>query len=167
MSKTLLSALTAAVLVAVTGCASTNRIVGHKLKEVGHWYGELGITGHLNEVTVRSQSRLTTLSIIGDGNTVVVEDRSTLAKIEIWGGNNTISIPDNLVVRVSQVGKGNQIIRRKPEPSAPLREPVTEAAPKMHMPPETVEEEPPAQPEAEPAAGEESDEPAESEAATE
>lgn len=163
MSKTVLIALAAAVLAAVTGCASTNRIVGHKLKEAGQWYGELGITGHLNEVTVRSQSRLTTLSVIGDGNTVVVEERSTLAKIEIWGGNNMISIPDNLVVRVSQVGKGNQITRRKPGPAAPMREPATEAAPKMYVPPEPVGEEPPAQPEAEPAVGEEADEPTEDE----
>jgi hypothetical protein len=125
MIRTALCASVALTVLAATGCASANRIVGHNLKEVGQWYGELGVTGHLNEITIRSGSRLTKLSIIGDANHVVVEDQTTLGKIEVWGSNNTISIPEDLVVRVNQVGKGTQIVRRPPAASA---EPVMEPA---------------------------------------
>lgn len=111
MSKRQASVVLAGLGLSVAGCAS-NAIVGHQLTQRDHWYGQLGITGHLNKVTVLRDSRLTRLSIIGDANTVTVEDDATLGKIEIWGQNNTVSIPASLVVRESVVGKGNQIIRR-------------------------------------------------------
>lgn len=115
MIRTSLVALAAATLLAATGCTSANRIVGKNLTQVGHWYGELGISGHLNKITVQSQSRLTKLSILGDGNEVVIEDHVTLGKIEIWGANNTVSIPTQLVVCVNQVGDGSRVIRRPAE----------------------------------------------------
>ena len=129
MIRTSLIALAASLLLAATGCNSANRVVGHDLRQVGHWYGELGITGHLNQITVQSGSRLTRLSIIGDANHVVIEDQTTLGKIEVWGENNTISIPEQLVVRVNQVGKGTQIIRRPRETGTPAEaEPPAEPA---------------------------------------
>jgi hypothetical protein len=135
MRKTSLIGLAAVVLLAATGCG--NRIVGHNLKEEGHWYGELGITGHLNEVTIKSRSELTKLSIIGDANHVIVEDRTVLGKIEVWGENNTISIPERLVVRINQWGKGTQVIRRPAEAprvtEPPAREPPIEAFPSGEM----------------------------------
>jgi hypothetical protein len=111
MSRAGAVAVVSAVLLTVTGCAS-NAIVGHRLTREGDWYGQLGVTGHYNNITVRDQSRLTRLSLIGDGNTVVLEDKATLAKVEIWGGNNTISVPENLVIREAIMGKGNRIVRR-------------------------------------------------------
>jgi hypothetical protein len=146
MTRTSLTAFAACALLAVTGCASDNRIVGHNLKQVGHWYGELGITGHLNEITVQSGSRLTKLSIIGDANHVVVEDQTTLGKIEVWGENNTITVPEHLVVRMYQVGKGTRIVRQPRETPSP-----TEAAVRTYAPPIRLEVEPPAEPVAEPA----------------
>lgn len=114
MKNTALIVVAALVLMGASGCSSTNRIVGHYLTQTGHWYGELGITGNINNVTVQTGSTLTKLSIIGDGNKVDVEDRVTLGKIEIWGERNTVSIPEYLVVRVAAFGVGNQIIRRTP-----------------------------------------------------
>jgi hypothetical protein len=145
MSRTSLTALAATVLLAATGCTS-NRIVGHRLTQVGSWFGELGITGHLNEITIQAPSRMTKLSIIGDANKIVIEDRSTLAKIEIWGENNTISIPQHLVVRVNQWGKGNQIIRRPTEAQPAAEEPPTETTAQAPAPPVAVEDEPAAEP---------------------
>jgi len=129
MSRRSLTALAATIFLATLGCSS-NRIIGHNLKQVGRWWGELGITGHLNEITVQSGSRLTKLSIIGDANQVVIEEHATLGKIEVWGGNNTVSIPEHLVVRMNQVGKGTRIIRRPHAASLP-----TEAAMETHVPP--------------------------------
>jgi hypothetical protein len=116
MTRTPLIALAAAALLAATGCSSTNRIVGHNLTQTGHWYGELGITGNLNNITVQTGSRLTKLSILGDGNVVTLEDRCSLGKVELWGEANTVNIPDHLVVRIAQVGPGNQIVRHGTAP---------------------------------------------------
>ena len=129
MTRFSLIALTTVVLLTATGCSSTNRIVGHQLTQVGHWYGELGITGHGNNLTVQSGSRLTKLSIIGDGNTVTVRERCSLGKIELWGDNNTVNIPEYLVVRIAQVGPGNKIIRIPAGmtiPAEPTQPPVME-----------------------------------------
>jgi len=114
MTRTALIALAAAGLLAATGCTSANRIVGNNLTQVGSWYGELGITGHYNKITVLPNSRLTKLSILGSGNELIVDDHVTLGKIEIWGADNTVSIPASLVVRVNQVGDGSRVVRRLP-----------------------------------------------------
>jgi hypothetical protein len=111
MNRALSAAVLSAVLFTVTGCAS-NAIVGHRLTRESDWFGQLGVTGHLNKVTIRGVSRLTRLSVIGDANTIVVEDGATLGKIEIWGANNTISLPENLVIREAIMGKTNKLIRR-------------------------------------------------------
>jgi hypothetical protein len=94
--------------------------VGHNLTQVGHWYGELGITGDGNVITVQSGSRLTKLSILGDDNTVTMEERSSLGKIELWGENNTVHVPDYLVVRIAQWGELNQIVRHGFGTAAPM-----------------------------------------------
>ncbi len=109
MNRKVLIALSMASL-ALTGCS--NRIVGSELTEDGHWYGELGITGHTDNIIIRAPSELTKLSVIGDANRIFVEDRVTLGKIEVWGSDNVISIPQRLVVRINQWGKRTQIVRR-------------------------------------------------------
>lgn len=115
MKNKVLIVASALCLLSAFGCNSTNRLVGHYLNETGHWYGELGITGNINNVTVQTGSTLNKLSIIGDGNKVDVQERVTLGKIEIWGEGNTVTIPDYLVVRVAAFGQGNEIIRRSPQ----------------------------------------------------
>jgi hypothetical protein len=146
MSGTRLIALAAAAALVATGCTSSNRIVGDKMTHAGHWYGELGVTGHLNNVRVHSQSRLTKLSIIGDANKVMVEDDTTLGKIEVWGQNNTISVPEDLIVRVHEVGSGTQIIRR-PAGSAPVFEqPVARSTGQIEAPSKMVADETEAEP---------------------
>lgn len=96
------------------GCATSNRIVGHNMIEIGDWYGELGVNGDLNQVTVQRGSRVSKLSILGDANIIRVEEGVTLPKVEIWGGRNTVFVPQYLLVRVSQVGNGNQVVRYPP-----------------------------------------------------
>lgn len=100
-------------LVVLSGCATDNRIVGNRLTQSGHWYGNMGITGTLNNVTIEERSRINRLSIVGDANIVNVDENVTMGKIEVWGNNNTISLPERLArfVRFSQVGK-NTIVQR-------------------------------------------------------
>jgi len=146
MSTRILMGLGMAALLGVAGCAyrTGNRVFGDNVKRSTTWYGELGITGHLNEVIVEPGSKLTKLSIIGEGNTVQVADGVPLGKIEVWGGNNTIYIPENLDIRSDLVGKGNRIIPRPlgsfakktteyretgGEELAPVEEATTETAP--------------------------------------
>ncbi len=111
MNRVLALTVVPVALLMLAGCAS-NAIIGSQLAQENHWYGELGVTGHLNKLTVLGESQLTRLSVLGDANTIVVQDDATLAKIEICGENNTISVPENLVIRESIWGEGNQIIRR-------------------------------------------------------
>jgi len=160
MSNKALGVVAVIVLAAAGGCASSNRIAANKLTQTGSWYGELGIAGYLNDITVDSRSRLTKLSILGDANKVTVEDGATLGKVEIWGDDNTISIPEHLVIRVNEVGDGNKIVRRPaaprklaaeplPMPAAPVVQRPVEPAP----PPEPVEGAPSPEPTTRPAGG--------------
>jgi len=146
MTRTSLIAIAAAALLLATGCTSSNRIVADKLTQTGSWYGELGITGHLNNVNVKAPSRITKLSIIGDANKIHVDDDVTLGKIEIWGGNNIINLPPHLVVCINQVGKGNQVVRRATtaELEAQAAQPPVEpnAMGERFIPTEPVTEEP-------------------------
>lgn len=113
----------------LTGCVASNRIVGHRIEQSGQWFDELGITGHLNDITVLRGSRLNKISIIGDGNFVVVEEGVTLGKVEIWGANNFVSVPDVLKVRKNVSGSKSMVVPRPagaPLPQrrvTPMREP--------------------------------------------
>ncbi len=135
------------LLFGASGCVASNRIVGHKIQQDGAWYGEFGITGHLNEITVLSGSRLQKLSVIGDGNFVVVQDGVTLGKIEIWGENNFVSVPTDLIVRKNISGSKSLVVPRAPgeppprRPSEPMLEPRDDGTPPEAEPlaEETVE----------------------------
>ncbi len=109
-----------------SGCGA-NWISGSHIRQRNVWYGDLGITGDDNDITVARGSRLIKLSIVGDENRVTVEDGVTLNKIKIFGDRNVVSIPEGLIVRVSQAGKANQIVRRggsqKPESPQPATAP--------------------------------------------
>lgn len=93
-----------------SGCINNNRIVASRVSQANTWYGELGITGHGNDITIQSGSDLTRLSIIGDFNKVRVEPRSTLGKIEIWGKDCKVYVPARMVIRKNVVGHGSEII---------------------------------------------------------
>ena len=112
MSRTLAMALLLVVAAGVAGCPSDNRLVGHRMTRSGEWYGEFGIFGNSNDITVVHGSRLTYLKIAGDGNNVTLEDGVPCGKIEVFGGNNTISVPEGLRLRDSIIGHRNRIIRR-------------------------------------------------------
>lgn len=104
---------TGVALAFLSGCGMEMRVVAHRTDTNKQWFGDMGITGHQNKVTVAAGSRVEKLSIIGDGNTVFVEDNVTLSKVEVWGERNSISIPERLIIRDSLFGKGN-IIERRP-----------------------------------------------------
>lgn len=109
------------------GCGA-NRISGDHIRQRNIWYGNLGISGDYNDITVARGSRLIKLSVLGHHNEVTVEEGVTLNKIEIFGDRNTVRIPEQLIVRVNQAGKGNQILRQRageapPENAAPASAP--------------------------------------------
>ncbi len=122
----------------IAGCGA-NRISGDHIRQRNIWYGNLGITGDYNDITVARGSRLIKLSILGHHNEVTVENGVTLNKVEIFGDGNTVRIPEQLIVRVNQAGKGNRILRQQsgetppaapasaPEP--PAGEPAADAGP--------------------------------------
>lgn len=107
----------AALLAGCNAISGDNRLVGNRMTRGDQWYGEFGILGHSNDVTIQRGSRITILKIAGDGNGVTVEDGVSCAKIEIWGSQNTVSVPETLVVRDSIFGQKNRIVRRPPPPA--------------------------------------------------
>lgn len=113
-----------ALLVVGSGC-SNSTLVAHNTARNGAFYGDYGVFGHSNQVTIARESRLNKLSIMGDGNSVTVEDGARVVKIEFFGKNNTVSIPFGLKLREAEVGHGNAIVQR-PEPA---RESMLRAAP--------------------------------------
>lgn len=113
MKKALAIAALGLVSAALTGCGGpSNRIVGNRLERSGQWFGDLGVTGHLNKVTVENGSRIRKLSIVGNANEVALQDDVTCGKIEVWGADNVVIVPDDLILRDNQVGHRSRIVRR-------------------------------------------------------
>jgi hypothetical protein len=110
----------AVLLATLQGCASNN-VVANDSNRSGQFFGDMGITGDNNVVTVEQWSRLDKLSIFGDGNEVIVEEGVVLPLVEIFGSDNIVSVPDYLLVQVNQVGHRNRIVERESEPApAPM-----------------------------------------------
>lgn len=118
MNRIACTALALGVLLLATGCAH-NAIVAHDSTRVGVFFGDLGIKGDRNNVTVQPGSRLTKMSFWGNDNTVAIEDDVTLPQVEFFGLNNTISIPQHLMIRLTEVGEGNKVVRRPVKYGAP------------------------------------------------
>jgi hypothetical protein len=112
MRKLLAAAVIVAVSLGVAGCAQ-NAFVGHQNGWAGVWFGDVGVKGNGNNVTVQCGSNLRKLSIWGDCNTVTVEDGVTLVHVEFFGKDNTVTIPAGLLVRLTDWGKGNTLVRRQ------------------------------------------------------
>lgn len=142
MRGTLLSALAIGLLAAAAGCAR-NPFVGSGIVGQRQCFGDVGIRGYDNNLTLLSGSKVRKLSIWGDNNRVTVEDGVTLSQIEFFGYGNTVSVSDTLVVRTSEVGT-NQLIRRPRELRGPKDLSEWDAAAPTYPPP-------PAQPPTEPA----------------
>ena len=111
MMRLLAATFIVGIALGVTGCAP-NAYVGHQNGWAGVWFGDLGIKGNGNNVTVQRGSNLRKLSVWGDCNTVTVEDGVTLVHIEFFGQNNTVTLPAGLLIRLTDVGKGNSLVRR-------------------------------------------------------
>lgn len=112
MNRMIGAVVLAAMMTAACGCSATSHMVAHRTVTNKQWFGDAGVTGHLNNVIVQAGSHVTKFSIIGDGNKVYFEEGTTLGKIEIWGENNVISVPAVLYVRDSRVGHGNIVEHR-------------------------------------------------------
>lgn len=112
MNKILGIVVALAALVSLTGCAH-NIVKGHESSRVGIFFGDVGIDGSNNVLTIQNRSRVTKLSILGSGNRIMVEDDVTLPHIEFCGRDNEVSVPGQLMYRVTEVGANNRVIRRQ------------------------------------------------------
>lgn len=99
------------VAMVLCGCAG-NSMISHKTVRSARWYGDVGITGHQNIVTIEKESLVFELSIMGDNNEITVEDGASLAKIEIWGSSNTISLPAGMHPKYRNIGDNNKVTNR-------------------------------------------------------
>jgi hypothetical protein len=116
MAVVLMVVLAGLLVAAGTGCAA-NPVVGTRGNvQAQQYFGDVGVTGHNQNVTLLTGSRVRKLSILGDRNTVTVQDEVTIYRVEFWGSGNTISIPEHLSLRVDDIGN-NQILRRPREVS--------------------------------------------------
>ncbi|MBU0638007.1 MAG: hypothetical protein KKB50_04020 [Planctomycetes bacterium] len=95
----------------VAGCAET-AFVTHGVTRTGKFFGEVGVTGDNNHLTIESESKILKLSFIGSGNTVMIEEDVTIGKVEFWGSNNTVSVPAGAILRSTEVGRNNKITYR-------------------------------------------------------
>mgnify|MGYP001436812360 CR=1 FL=1 len=103
--------LAAGLWLTTLGCA-VNPSVGTGISTAQKYFGDLGVQGHNQNVTVLKGSRVTKLSIIGNNNTVTVEDGASIYRVEFWGNGNTVIVPENLwLIRTNNVGT-NQLVRR-------------------------------------------------------
>lgn len=134
--KTLLTIVAAAgLLLTASGCAY-NAIVGTGVARAAQFFGDVGVSGNGNQVTIQTGSKVSKLSVLGNNCTITVEDKVVLYRIEFWGKNNTVSIPESLIVRTTEVGS-NQIIRR-PHTTHDLQEWSTwDQTPSGYTPPPT------------------------------
>jgi hypothetical protein len=124
--KKALFGLVASLWLAAAGCA-VNPSVGKGITTAQKYFGDLGVEGHNQNVTILTGSRVTKLSIIGDNNTVTAEDGAAVYRVEFWGNGNTVIVPENLwILRTNNVGT-NQVIRRPSgAPPVPPLEPLAE-----------------------------------------
>ena len=122
MNRIALGLLGMGLLLTVTGCAS-NPLVGSNGAGSRQYFGDVGVVGHNNVLTVEKGSKVPHLSIQGNGNTVTVEDGAWVDRVEFWGNGNTVSLPNDILVRGTQIGS-NTIVRRARAPSTPLYTPV-------------------------------------------
>jgi hypothetical protein len=129
MRAIILSALAAGLVLANVGCA-VNPIVGTNVTMSQQYFGDVGIVGQGDNLTILTGSRVNKLSIQGDNNTITLQDGVTVWKIEFWGKGNTVSAAEDLSFRTNSVG-ANQIIRR---PRAMMPTPRYEPAPPPYTP---------------------------------
>lgn len=145
MTRVIFRGIAVGLLVLATGCAH-NSIFGDGGMRSDQFFGDLGITGDQNGITVESGSRLHKLSILGHNNTITVAENVRIAQIEFWGKGNTVSLPEDMVVRTTEVGT-NQIIRRPRElrELSPMYTPLVEPtyAPEPNEPVEEIYIRPP------------------------
>ncbi len=126
--KKALFVFAAVVGLGAMGCAP-NPSVGTGITTAQKYFGDLGVQGHNQNVTVLKGSRVTKLSLIGNNNTVSVEDGAAVYRIEFWGNGNTVIVPDNLwILRTNNVGT-NQVVRRPTAGPPVIYEPLPESPP--------------------------------------
>lgn len=119
------------MLALACGCAH-NVIDGKGSVQTGQYFGDVGVTGNGNQITIERGSRVWKLSIIGHNNTITVQDGVTLNRVEFIGKGNVVNLPDNLLIRTTATQGPNQIVRRPAE-----RGPVIDYLPGEALPPVT------------------------------
>ena len=141
MRRIVLLVVPLGILSVLVGCAPGTSSVSHGTTPRARFYGDAGITGHNNVVTIDKWSRINKLSILGNANDVIVEDGVRVPLIEVWGSDNTISIPHGMIVQFRQVGSRNRLVERAPRVG---EMPPATAMPIEELPPVPVYTPPPA-----------------------
>lgn len=106
--------LITAVAILSAGCAHTS-ITGSGGRYAYVLYGDVGITGEDNELTVKSGSEVHKLSIMGEDIRVIVEDGALLEKVEIVGEDNEVRYPAGMLIEYSELGESNRMISVEPD----------------------------------------------------
>jgi hypothetical protein len=114
--KSILAASLLGVVLLTSGCTGrwkTNPIVNPRGSvEARRYYGNVGIEGNGNNVTMQAGSNVPRLSIFGHNNQVVVEDGCTLFEVEIVGDGNIVNLPArHVLVRAKIWGKSSVTYR--------------------------------------------------------
>ena len=116
MKTTLSAAVIFGVALLCSGCASGTSLWSHGAVRSGQFFGDAGISGNNNVVTIQKWSRMNKLSIYGDNNEVTLENRVRVPLIEVWGSGNTVSIPYDMIVQFNQAGRNNRLVERVSRP---------------------------------------------------
>ncbi len=112
MRNTITIVFLSALILCAAGCAPTG-IIAHGTTRTGEFFGDTGITGNSNVVTIEKWSRLCKLSIIGNQNEVFIEEGVRIPRIEVFGNDNVVSIPHGLVVQFNHFGNRNRLVERE------------------------------------------------------
>jgi hypothetical protein len=85
---------------------------GDRFQRAQQYFGELGIVGAGNTVTVQAGSVVAWLVVNGSNNKVTIEDGVEVAKIKVSGAGNVVSYPAGQQVELLPSDTGNEIFAR-------------------------------------------------------
>ena len=89
---------------------------GKSIAEV--FEGSISLVGSQNAITIRSGSKVTTVTLLGNDNSVIIEKDAQVAEIRGGGADNRIVIPESLTVKTDLLkGKNNHIGTESVSPS--------------------------------------------------
>lgn len=97
-----------ALAIMLAGC-NTTYLTSSGSRYSGVYYGELGLKGEDNELTLLDGTDLTKLSVMGKDNRVVVRPGANVMKVEIVGEDNRVECPAGMSVEYTEIGEDNEL----------------------------------------------------------